>query len=85
MTEAVMRTVGQYDLQDNIIREYERGAASSRATSISQSLINAVCHQEPGRKTAGGYKWKFQEGSTTKSKGNPSLPAQDAETSDDIV
>ena len=65
MIEAVMRPVGQYDLQDNLIQEYESGAAASRATGISQSLINAVCHQEPGRKTAGGYKWKFQEGSTT--------------------
>ena len=85
MIEAVMRPVGQYDLQDNLIQEYESGAAASRATGISQSLINAVCRQEPGRKTAGGYKWKFQEGSTTKCEENPSLPAQDAETSDDIV
>ena len=56
MIEAVMRPVGQYDLQDNLIQEYESGAAASRATGISQSLINAVCRQEPGRKTAGGYK-----------------------------
>ena len=83
MTDATKKRVAQYDLQNNLIAVYESAAEAMRQTGINNRGISRVCNNK--RKTAGGYIWRFQESSTTKCKENPSLPAQDAETSDDIV
>lgn len=83
MTDASKKEVGQYDLENKLINVYESIAEASRKTGINNRSISLVCNNK--RKTAGNFIWKFLKGSTTKSEENPSSPAQDAETSDDIV
>ena len=48
----------QYDMNMNLISEYESHAAASKSTNISRSLITQVCNGS--KKTAGGYIWKSQ-------------------------
>lgn len=83
MTAATKRSVVQYDLQNNLIAIYESAAEAMRQTGINNRGISLVCNGK--RKTAGGYIWRFQESSTTMCEENPPSPAQNAETSDDIV
>lgn len=83
MTNATKKRVAQYDLQNNLINVYESAAEASRQTGINNKSISFVCRNK--RKTAGGFIWRFQESSTTMCEEKPSSPAQDAETSDDIV
>jgi hypothetical protein len=48
----------QYDLEGNIIKEYESQNLASRETKIQQGDISACCNGK--QKTAGGYVWKFK-------------------------
>lgn len=85
MTKAVKKPVVQLSADGKRIKVFESGVEAARITGISSSQINAVCHHLYGRKTAGGYKWEFLKGSTTMREKNPISPAQDAETSEEIV
>lgn len=83
MINATKKRVEQYDLQNNLIASYESAAEAGRQTGINSKGISLVCTGK--RKTAGGFIWRFQEGSTTMSEENPSSTAQNIETNDDIV
>jgi hypothetical protein len=52
------KTITQYDLDGNIIKEYESQNQASRETNINQSDISSCCNKK--QKTAGGYIWKFK-------------------------
>lgn len=79
MIAAVERPVVCLDLNNNIIAVYKSITEAHRKTGICISLISAVCLKKYGRKTGGGYKWEFLEGSTTKGEENPTSTAQDTE------
>jgi group I intron endonuclease len=50
----------QYDLQDNFIKEWKSVNEAARCLNIYSSLISACCRNECGRKTAGGFIWKYK-------------------------
>jgi hypothetical protein len=52
------RTIIQYDLNGNLIKEYESQSQASRETNISQGDISSCCRNK--QKTAGNYIWKFK-------------------------
>lgn len=83
MIEATKKAVIQYDLNMKQLNIFESGAEASRETGINARGISFVCRGK--RKTAGGYIWRFQEGSTTKCSENLAETAHDSETRDDIV
>lgn len=41
-----------------LIKEWPSQNAATKALNIKQGMISAVCNG--GRKTCGGYKWKFK-------------------------
>jgi len=52
--------VGQYDMQGNLISEFESMSEASRITGINNSVIAKVCDPKILRhKSAGGYVWKY--------------------------
>lgn len=53
------KTVLQYDLQDNLIKEFPSIMQAHRELGFSQGNINKCCKGK--RKTAYGYKWKYKE------------------------
>lgn len=56
--------VVQYDLNNNLIAVFNSQREASEKTGVCRSSITRCCTNK--RKTAGGYKWKYLEGSTTK-------------------
>lgn len=52
------KSICQYDLQNNFIKEYESACMASRETNICRSSINDCCRDRC--KTAGGYIWKYK-------------------------
>ena len=83
MIEATKKAVIQYDLNMKQLNIFESGAEAERRTGVNARGISFVCRGK--RKTAGGYIWRFQEGSTTKCSENLAETAHDSETRDDIV
>lgn len=67
--DASKRKVCQYDLKDNIINIFDSQREASDKTGTCRSSITRCC--TGNRKTAGGFKWKYLEGSTTKKPQNP--------------
>jgi len=55
------KPVLQYDLEGNFLREWECARQIERELGISFKYISRCCHNNYGRKTAGGYIWKFKE------------------------
>ena len=55
------KSVAQLDENENLISVYESIIKASINTGINKSSISHVCNGIQGRKTAGGYKWKFVE------------------------
>jgi len=51
------KSVGQYDLQNNLIREYHSIREAEKELLISRNSISLVCKEK--RKTAGGFIWKY--------------------------
>ena len=51
--------VDQYDLNDNLIKEWYSMNEASRQLNIIQQNISKCCHGT--RQTAGGFKWKFHK------------------------
>ena len=50
----------QFDLQDNFIQEFYSVAEAARQTNICRVQIYKICRNNPGQKTAGGFKWKYK-------------------------
>lgn len=55
------KKVIQLDLNGNFIKEWNSIKEMSKTLKINYSHISACCRNEYGRKTAGGYKWKYAE------------------------
>lgn len=53
--------VSQYTLDDIFIREYDSSIDVEKETGISSKYISSVCRRFRGRKTAGGYIWKYTD------------------------
>ena len=51
------KSVMQYDLKGNFIKEYESAEEARRMTGISSTNIRSTCRGE--QKSCGGYLWKF--------------------------
>lgn len=55
----VSKSVKQYDLQHNFIKEWESQKEASRQLGIPQCSISACCYKKIQQ--AGGYYWTFSE------------------------
>lgn len=55
------KPVLQFDLNNNFIQEWECARQVERELGISFKYISRCCKGEYGRKTAGGYIWKFKD------------------------
>lgn len=53
--------VSQYALDGVFIKEYESCVDVEKETGISNGLISRVCRGSRGKKSAGGYIWKYSE------------------------
>lgn len=54
-----MKSVFQYDLKNNLIKEYKSIAEAARTVGVSEATIGYCCNNK--RKTARGYKWSFEK------------------------
>lgn len=50
----------QYDLENNIIREWHCSKCASKELNISCSTIKGCLNNHKNRKTAGGFIWKYK-------------------------
>jgi len=53
------KKVGQYDLENNLIQEFESAREASRQLNIDCGSISKCCLGK--NKSAGGYIWKYKE------------------------
>ncbi len=53
------KSVVQYDLQGNIVREWESATVASRELGFAQSCINWCCLRKPKYNTYHGYIWRY--------------------------
>lgn len=51
----------QLDLEGNVIREWEAIKIASEELKISRTGISSCCNNKHGRKSTGGFKWKFKK------------------------
>lgn len=56
-TNSSAKRVGQYDLQENFIKEFPSAAAAARELGLDSSTITKVCRGQ--NKTHGGFKFKY--------------------------
>lgn len=56
---SISKSVKQYDLNGEFIKEYPSAAQAQRETGIWSTNILATCNGYPDHATAGGYVWKF--------------------------
>ena len=62
MMEARKKPVLQYDLDGSFVARYESAAEAGRQLGICGLNIGAICRgKRKEMKTAGGYKWKFED------------------------
>ena len=54
-------SVSQYTLDNVFVREYESLRDAEKETGVYNGLISNVCRGIRGRKTAGGYIWKYTD------------------------
>jgi len=54
------KSVIQYDTSLTIIKEYHSLTEAERQTGVNHSNISACCLQKYGRKTLGGFIWKYK-------------------------
>jgi len=59
--DSIRREVIQYDMQGNIIREYESASQAKKITGISESQITSNCKGHKGKKSAGGFIWRYKD------------------------
>jgi len=64
LTKGKKMKVSQYTLDGVFIREYDSPMDVEKETGIFQTQIAGVCRGNQGRKTAGGYIWKYSDGYT---------------------
>lgn len=57
----VGKTVYQYDKNGNLVNSFPSVQAAHRATGIADSAICYCANNKYGFKTAGGFKWTYQE------------------------
>ena len=55
------KSVKQYDSKGNLIKEYGSISLASTETGIPSSNIQACCGLKPGRKSAGGFQWRYSD------------------------
>ena len=53
------KAILQYDLQGNLIKEWQSGTQIQKELGISSKNVSACCHNK--RKTHKGYVWKFKD------------------------
>ena len=53
------KPVNQYNLEGELIKQYQSIMEASRITGVSFKNIQSVCAGYPHRLTAGGFKWRF--------------------------
>lgn len=53
------KSISQYDLENNHIKDFESINEASRNTNIGKDNISACCRKK--QKTAGGYIWKYKD------------------------
>lgn len=58
-TDSIKQPVAQYDKQGNLIAVFDGVREAERALNLSNDTVGKVCRGEKGRKTAGGFVWKF--------------------------
>jgi hypothetical protein len=51
----------QYDIKGNYIKEWESASEIERKLKISESQIIANCKGHKGKKSAGGYIWRYKD------------------------
>ena len=56
---AQKKSIQQFDLQNNFIKEFASGLEASLTTGIPAANISRCCHKRS--RSAGGYKWKFKD------------------------
>ena len=54
------KSVSMFDKEGNYIKTYKSCSEASEKTGASASHISACCLNRYGRKTAGGYVWKYE-------------------------
>ena len=54
------KKINQYTKDGKLIKSYNAIMDAERETGISNSKITACCKKHYGRKTAGGYIWRYQ-------------------------
>jgi hypothetical protein len=55
------KTIYQYDLQENFIKEWISVQLISKELKILEKSIRNCCNNKYGYKTAGGFKWKYND------------------------
>lgn len=58
-TDSIKKPVGQYDKEGNLIAEFEGVREAERALGLANDSVGKICRGVKGRKTAGGYVWKY--------------------------
>lgn len=61
LVDSRRKEVLQYDLEGNLIREWESASRVEKCLKISESQIIANCKGHKGKKSAGGYVWRYKE------------------------
>lgn len=54
------KAICMFDKKGKYIKTYRSGVAAFKETGISRYHINSCCKKRYGRKTAGGYIWKYE-------------------------
>lgn len=54
------KSIIQYDLEGNFIKEFDSVSQAERETKISHSNIINVANHKKGHKSAGGYRWEYK-------------------------
>lgn len=61
MIESKKKGVLQFDLNNTIIKKWESAKEASENTGIGRNCICGCCKNKYGRKSAGGYIWKYYD------------------------
>ena len=63
----------QYDLNGNIVREWESASVAARTLGCAQSGINWCCLRKPKHNTCIGFIWRFADDKDTRYKNGKSI------------
>ena len=58
---ALSKSIIQYDLEGNFIREWPSASEASRQLNIGISEISRMCLKRRNIKSVGGFKWEYTE------------------------